>query len=76
MPDAPKKASRQGDANAAKVLMCLYRDSRLNPALSGYVKEQQKRMVQSHKDAMVDSNVCGETFRHEDYSFDSEILPL
>lgn len=71
-----EKKLSAGDANAARVLMCLYRDSHLNPALSGYVKEQQKRMVQSHKDAMVDSDVCGETLRHEDYSFDSDILPL
>lgn len=71
-----EKKLSEGDKNAAKVLMCLYRDQSLNPALTAYVKEQEKRVVRSHKDAMVDSQVCGETFRHEDYSYDSDILPL
>ena len=59
-----------------KELYHLYRSEDLNPALSGHAAEQRKRFYREHADRMVDSTVCGETFRHEDYIRDETIRPL
>ena len=65
-----------GRKNAAKALHDLYMSDALPPALAGHAREQRKRFYSPHSDGMVDSTVCGETFRHEDYVHEETIRPL
>ena len=68
----------EGNENAGKVLYRLYKSQRerLNPALHSHAEAQEGRLYQKHKDAMVDSNVCGETFRHDDRMYGEFITPM
>ena len=48
----------------------------LNPELHPHAEAQEGRLYQKHKDAMVDSSVCGETFRHDDGMYGEFITPI
>lgn len=73
--EALEKKLSAGDKAAARVLLALYRSNELNPALSGHAQAQKRRITAQHKDGMVDSTVCGETFTHADYRFNETLLP-
>ena len=65
-----------GDAKAAKALHALYISSDLNPALKVHAEAQKPRFTSTHRDGMVDSSVCGETFTHGDWYSNWSIRPL
>lgn len=73
--EALEKKLSAGDKAAARVLLALYRSDELNPALSGHAQAQKHRITAQHKDGMVDSTVCGETFTHADYRYNETLLP-
>ncbi len=74
--DALEKLASGGNKDAVKALYKLYKSDTLNPELSGHAAEQKKRFYSEHVDRMVDSSVCGETYRHDDYVRDETIRPL
>ena len=69
------KSRADADDVTQNVLLALYRSNELNPALSGHAQAQKRRITAQHKDGMVDSTVCGETFTHADYRFNETLLP-
>ena len=73
-----EKMLTQGNENAGKILYKLYKSKKelLNPELHPHAEAQEGRLYQKHKDAMVDSTVCGETFRHEDGMYGEFITPI
>jgi len=70
-----EKLASAGREKAVKLLYALYTSEKLNPALSGHAQAQRARFRREHRDTMVDSTVCGETFRHEDHMANETILP-
>ena len=73
-----EKMLTEGNENAGKALYKLYKSKKelLNPALHPHAEAQEGRLYQKHKDAMVDSDVCGETFRHDDRMYGEFITPM
>lgn len=74
-----EKMLTDGSKKAEVFLYRLYKTKTdlLNPALQPYARQQgETRAYQKHKDAMVDSTVCGETFRHEDCMYGEFVNPL
>ena len=65
-----------GDKGASKALCELYMSKQLNAELKGHARTQESRITAQHKDGMVDSTVCGETFTHADYKYNETIAPL
>lgn len=65
-----------GSQSASNALCKLYMSEQLNPELKGHARAQMSRVTSQHKDGMVESTRCGETFTHADYRFDETIAPL
>ena len=74
--EALEKLVSGGNQKAEKALYQLYKSEALNPALAGHAAKQKKRFFTEHRDAMVESTLCGETYRHEDFMRDESIRPL
>ena len=74
-----EKMLTEGSEAAEKTLYRMYKSKidMINPELHPYAREQaEARAYQKHKDAMVDSSVCGETFRHDDGMYGEFITPI
>ena len=74
--DEIEQLASAGKDKAVRLLYALYTSDKLNRVLSGQAQAQRTRFRREHRDVMVDSTVCGETFRHEDYMRNETILPL
>ncbi|MBO4887325.1 MAG: hypothetical protein J5589_03315 [Firmicutes bacterium] len=74
-----EKMLKDGSESAGTALYRLYKTfaGKPGPELAAYAEEQfASRSYQKHKDAMVDSSVCGETYRHDDYMYGEFMRPL
>ena len=65
-----------GNTQAGKTLYRLYKSETLNSALSSHAAAQSTRFHREHADRKVDSDVCGELYRHDDYLRGETLLPL
>lgn len=67
---------KTGNTGAAVLLRALYGSTDINRELRTHADGQKHRFCQYHIDRQVDSDVCGQTFRHSDMLDGESISPL